>query len=89
MSEHELKDWEREGTADLEQRMKLSQQMELLGMLTQGGGRAGGRGGRGGASGRGRGRDGAEAKKMAVYFEMLRLDERVPKIHEEFTKAGR
>jgi tetratricopeptide (TPR) repeat protein len=88
MTERQIKEMERKGTASVEQVSMVNQLAELAARMDRGG-RAAGRGGRGGraggrgGSGRGRGRGMSDA-----MFKMMKVDERVPNLHEEFAKGG-
>lgn len=82
MTERQVKEFTSKGTADVEQVAMINQLAAMACRMWHGQGH-GGRGGRSAGSGRGRGggRD--------VLSAFLGVDDRVPKFHEEFSKAGR
>lgn len=90
MTEREMKEFTNEGCMGVEQMAMFNQVAAMAARMAArgGGGRGAGgsRGGGGGGRGRGRGRGGDLGGAIA---DMIMLDERMPKLHEEFSKGGR
>lgn len=89
MTDRDMKEFTQRGSASVEQVAMMNQFAAMAASVGRGGagsGRGGSGRGRAGVQGRGRGR-GREG--MDQLLQWLVPDDRVPKLHEEFARAGR